>query len=256
MNAYEHPVFEELDYVIEFYDSIAQCCSSWVLVGVSPLINFSSCLFYSISGTLDSIKTLLEKERFSDVYVLLRKYFDEVLLQIYLDVVRVDKFDRHNNINFQDIEIWLKSSFRIPGIRNLLKMLKTSEVTKDIFPFFGWETYFKNNRGLLDDCIHGNSFAFALANFRAEPNACEVHLKNALVIFKQIFTMHLSFLFHMNAIYMMASDYADYLENGLVPPDGSNTWLAPFAQQAFDRYIKTNEKLANFIRTNCSLKID
>ena len=48
----------------------------------------------------------------------------------------------------------------------------------------------------------------------------------------------------------------DYLELGEIPPEGSDQWLAPFAQEAFDKYIKNHSKLAVYIKNNCSLEIN
>ena len=53
----------------------------------------------------------------------------------------------------------------------------------------------------------------------------------------------------------MASDYRDCLDVGLSPEPGSEYWIAPFAQEAFDKYIKPNRELANYIYENCSLEI-
>ena len=53
----------------------------------------------------------------------------------------------------------------------------------------------------------------------------------------------------------MASDYIDYLENGLTPPKDSEKWIANYAQEAFDKYIKPNKSLAVFIKEHCGLNI-
>ena len=54
---------------------------------------------------------------------------------------------------------------------------------------------------------------------------------------------------------MMASDYIDSLEIGMTPPEGSERWIAPFAQEAFDKYIVPYKALAEFIKDNCCLEI-
>ena len=54
----------------------------------------------------------------------------------------------------------------------------------------------------------------------------------------------------------MASEYMDYIEIGEQPPQGSDTWIAPFAQVAFDKWIKPDIKLASFIKANCCLEIE
>ena len=53
----------------------------------------------------------------------------------------------------------------------------------------------------------------------------------------------------------MGSDYKDYVEMGETPLEGSVVWIAPFAQDAFDKVIKPHEAIANFISSTCYLKI-
>jgi len=53
----------------------------------------------------------------------------------------------------------------------------------------------------------------------------------------------------------MASDYMDYMEMGITPPEGSEYWIASFAQDAFDKIIKPHLAIANFIISTCPLKI-
>lgn len=69
------------------------------------------------------------------------------------------------------------------------------------------------------------------------------------------FRMHLSFIFHLNPQYLMASDYMDYMDEGMTPPAGCENWIATFAQDAFDKVIKPHKSIANFILSKCYLKI-
>ena len=78
----------------------------------------------------------------------------------------------------------------------------------------------------------------------------ERHLKNCEIYLNQLFLLHLSFIFHLNPQYLMSSDYMDYMEIGLIPPEGCETWIAPFAQEAFDKVIKPHKEIANIILGN------
>lgn len=73
---------------------------------------------------------------------------------------------------------------------------------------------------------------------------------------KQIMLVHISFMFYMNGPYMMASDYMDHRDMGMEPPEGSESWLAPYAQRAFDEFLKPHEKLAAFIKEHCCMDIE
>lgn len=81
-------------------------------------------------------------------------------------------------------------------------------------------------------------------------------MKNASIMLNQIMMIHLAFTFYMNAPYMTSSDYMDYSEIDMASPQGSECWLAPFAQQAFDIFLKPHEKLAMFIKEHCPMDIE
>jgi hypothetical protein len=53
----------------------------------------------------------------------------------------------------------------------------------------------------------------------------------------------------------MASNYMDYMEIGMTPPEGSENWISKFAQDAFDKVIRPHSAIANFIMFTCPLKI-
>lgn len=241
---------------MEFYDSLSYSCYLFVPLGINSVPNYASYVYTAIRGTLDSVQTLLKTGRISDAYTLVRKYFDDALIDIYIDVIRKDRFDWGYNRVVKDVDEWLRSKYRLPSLKKMLSTIKNSDRTKEIYPFFGWDTYFKHNRELLDDSVHGNRYKLVILNcneiyFQDR----EKHLQNIYIVVKQIFTMHLAFVFHLNSHYMMSSDYSDYRDLGFTPPEDCESRIAPFAQKAFDTYIKKDEKLATFIKEHSCLNI-
>ena len=81
------------------------------------------------------------------------------------------------------------------------------------------------------------------------------YLKNANIILRQIMMVHMSFIFYLNGHYMMAHTHMDYLEMGDTPPEGSQYWLAKYAQDAFDEFIKPYPKIATFVKEHCYMEI-
>ena len=251
----KHKVFDDLKYMMEFYDSLSCSCFSFVASGTEGIVNYASYVYSSIEGTLDSITTLLTKGRINDAYTLIRKLFDDILLEIYMDVNLKDKFSLENYI-VEEVNEWIQGKHRIPKSEKILKYLKTSERTRDLYPLFGWDTYLKKNRELLDDSVHSNRYHLMLLNCnRAYIANRERHLKNCEIVLNQLFLLHLSFIFHLNPQYLMAFDYIYYMDEGLTPPEGSEAWIASFAQDAFDKVIKPHKAIANFILTTCYLEI-
>lgn len=120
-----------------------------------------------------------------------------------------------------------------------------------------WVEYlFEEKPRVLDDSVHSNRFKLMLLNCNTVYIEDRVrHLKNCEVMLNQLFLIHLSFIFHLNSHYLMASDYMNHMEMGMTPPEGSENWIASFAQDAFDKIIKPHLAIANFIISTCPLKI-
>lgn len=250
-----HKVFDELKFMMQFYDSISMSCFSFIASGTRGITNYASYVYTAIEGTLDSISILLTKGRINDAYTLIRKLFDDILLEIYMDVTLKDKFSIDNFV-VKEVNEWIQGKHRIPKIEKILKCLEKSETTKDLYPLFGWDTYLKKNRELLDDSVHSNRFQQMLLNCNdVYIENRERHLKNCEIILNQLFLLHLSFIFHLNPQYLMASDYMDHLEMKMTPPAGSENWIARFAQEAFNKVIKPHKSIANFILSTCYLEI-
>lgn len=252
----KHKVFDDLKYMMAFYDSISMTCFGFIATGTHGITNYASYVYSAIEGTLDSISNLLTKGRMNDAYTLIRKLFDDILLEIYMDVTLKDKFSI-DNFFVEEVDEWICGKHRIPKTEKILKSLEKSEHTKDLYPLFGWDTYLKKNRELLDDSVHSNRFQRMLLNCNTVYiENRERHLKNCEIILNQLFLLHLSFIFHLNPQYLMASNYMDYMDEGQTPPAGSENWIARFAQDAFDKVIKPHKKISEFIKRTCYLVIE
>ena len=253
----EHHLFVELEEMKSLYDALSDRSYSFVPTCTKGVANYESYYFMSIHGTLDSVKKLLEIGRINDAIVLVRKIFDDILTEIYFDVTIKEKFNVFESLYVEEVQQWLESSFRIPKLKKILRILETSPHTKDLYPYFGWKTYLNYNRQLLDDSVHSNSFSRILYNCNTVYlGEQRVKLLSSIsVILNQLMMLHVSFLFHLNPEYFMASDYMDYMEMGETPPKGSEEWIACFAQDAFDKYVKPHVKLADYIKSTCCLLI-
>lgn len=254
---YNHEVFELIEHMMDYYDGLAYTCFGFIPNGTLGAANYSSYVYMSIRTTLESIRMLLKEGHITDAFVLIRKLFDTVLVEIYLNVVREEKYDWMENFVVKDVDDWIKRKIRIPRVDKILKVLKESKTTKDLYPYFGWDGYLKTNRDLLDEHVHICKFKSIMLNCKDNYiEGREKQLNNATIILKQIMMVHLAFIFYLNGHYMMADVYMSYMEMGDTPPEGSERWLAKYAQDAFDEFIKPHEKLAVFIKERCCMEIE
>lgn len=54
---------------------------------------------------------------------------------------------------------------------------------------------------------------------------------------RDLFLLHIAYIFFVNDHYMMSSDYVDALECGMQPEADSQYWVAPFIQDIFDTVV-------------------
>ncbi|MFQ7534199.1 MAG: hypothetical protein ACLRPT_03140 [Akkermansia muciniphila] len=56
---------------------------------------------------------------------------------------------------------------------------------------------------------------------------------------------------------MSSSDYIDYLECGMQPPENSQYWVAPFVQEALDEILaKHRPDIMQYLRQNTCMQIE
>ena len=90
-----HHVFDDIEYMRDFYDRLSDRCFYFIPSGTRGITNYASYIYMSYRGTLKSIKMLLENGNINDALVLVRKLYDDVLVDIYIDVLRKDRFRLH-----------------------------------------------------------------------------------------------------------------------------------------------------------------
>lgn len=246
-----HMLLLDLKAIAEFYRAISYNCFLFLPIGTQGWLNYNSYLFESIAGTISSIDDLVRKGHLNDACVLLRLYFDNIYTDTYIQITLKNRFDVFSNFYVSEVEEWLQKKHRIPSIKKIVTLLETNDITNPIYSILNKNNQLVNYREFLDDCVHGNRYQALLYNCSA------IYLENReklLIriqsIVKTLFTLHFSFIFTLNPHYLMASDYRDCIEMGLIPPSGSEYWIAPFAQEAFNKYVNPNKELSDYL---CSI---
>lgn len=253
-----HKIFSELDRAIQFYDQLDFSVMSFATMGTRSIINIDSFLYSSISGTLESIKAILEKGRVGDAFCLLRKYYDSCILNLYTNVY-LENTRKDSSIFVKEILEWMEGKETLPhsDFRSMLPYLRSSGKSKEILDLIFTDDAYKQTRDRCNDHTHYNYFHTVLINdnkMRLESRIAR--LDDFLKDFENIFILHVSSLFYINDHYMMSSDYIDSLELGFQPQEGSQYWVAPYIQSLFTDYIDIKRPdLAAFIKKNTGMQL-
>lgn len=232
-------MFSELDQLIEFYDSLSTLVISFVTSGTNVTIcNIDSYIFSSIQGTISSIHLVLGCGRINDAYSLLRKYYDTVVINIYSTLYLQEKFGLDNFV-VQEINDWLKGKKELPRFGKMMEFIRNTKSVKPITDLVLADSRYKQLRKRCNDHRHHNFFHYLFLNDSTLPLSHRIEYYNQFSAdLRDIFVLHFSYIFYANSVYMMSSDYRDYLECGMTPEADSQYWVAPFVQKAFDSFVK------------------
>ena len=253
----EHVIFSELNYYVEFYDSLSFQVMGWISTGVISLINLDTYSYSSIKGTLESISHILKKGRINDAYSLLRKYYDSTIINIYTNLFLEDNSTIDNFI-VEQIDSWCKGIKRLPEYRVMSDYIRKSTKLEKINSLLLYDDRYKKIRNRCNDNTHYNYYKHILLNDNQiyNPNRTK-YLDLFSKDIESIFIQHFAYLFYLKEHYMMSSDYVDCLDMGMEPVQNSQYWVANFVQETFDKIIKSKRPdIASEIKQKISMDLD
>lgn len=236
----EHKIFKELEEYSKFYNSLGFSTFLWYQKGTEDITNFDNYIFSSMKGTIESISLILNHGKINDAFSLTRKYYDNVIINIYA-ILYLE--DNHSIDNFivDKINNWVKNKEKLPTYKEMSNYIRSSERLKGINNILFKGTYYKNMRQRLNDHTHYNYFQYMFYNDNEMgdlKNNRITFLEQLSIDIRNIFILHLTLLFTIKDNYMMSSDYTDYLDFGVNPPENSQYWVAQFIQDIFNNVIK------------------
>jgi hypothetical protein len=232
-----HTVFADLDRHIAFYDHLAHSMFLWVSPGTSAFCNIDSYVYSSIRGTLASVRSILREGQLNDAYALLRKYYDSAIINVYSILYLDDQFST-NNFIVERIDNWLKAKSRLPAVKEMIAYVRTSSAVAPITTALDADDRYRRIRNRCNDHTHYNFYSTVLLNDG------QIHLSGRgkaldqlAADLRDVFILHLAYLFCAKQNYMASSDHVDCLECGMTPEPDSQYWVAPFIQEAFDQTV-------------------
>lgn len=253
----EHHIFNQLDVYAKFYEALSLSVFSFTSRGTRSIFNIDSYVFSSIKGTIESINNILQSGRINDAYALLRKYYDSTVINIYSNLYLEDHFSIDNFI-VQKIDDWLRGKEQMPEYRIMSKYIKTSSKLSPITDLLDSDKRYKDLRQRCNDHTHYNFYQNVLLNDNEIYSESRIPALGILAKdIEDVFIFHIAYLFYLNEHYMMSSDYADDIDCGAIPVEGTQYFVAPFIQKIFDTVLRKNRAdIASQILSTTSMKLE
>lgn len=252
----EHSIFQDLPQYSSFYKSLSDTTFGWISMGTTGAMNMDTYMFVTMQGTLESIREILEKGRINDAYSLVRKYFDCAVLNVYC-ILYLEDNRSVDNLIVEKIDAWLKGEAQLPTYGQMCKYIDKSKALSSITSLLGRDQRYKQTRDRCNDHTHFNFYYSMLLNDGEIYVEQRVKILNRFAMdVRNVFIMHLAYLFYLNAHYMMSTDHVDSLDAGVKPEEGSERWVAPFIQTIFDSVLKKHRPdIAAAIKANTDMEL-
>lgn len=223
-----------------------------------------SVILDSATRTMESIRYCCLNANFADAYSLLRKYRDDLFYYVYLFAVS-DDCDLMQFVNIDELKDeekkiwdWAHNKQKDLHIGYVLQVIASRPSVGAAVKKFNLKDSFINLGDKLNDYVHSNGRSFYNESYERLSirekikDKCEEFCEAATYI--TVVFIFLSVL--INPLYIMSSDYVDYLDCGEIPPEGSQYWVAPFVLEFMNKHKDVlDEKWVEYLRENTEMEI-
>lgn len=213
----------------------------------------------SVELTMGSIISCCESACIADAYSLLRKYRDDLFFYLYVTVYNADRSFDDKDKRIKDMENniarWLEDGLSNFNSSFLLKSISTSPSLSDSVVKFKLKQSFDNIGKRLNNYVHSNGFSFYNMGYSAYKDF-KASLESLINDAKYITISFLFLLILSSPASIMSTDYIDYCECGLIPPEGSQYTVAPFVEKFIDSHIKMiDDNCLAYLKENTSMQL-
>ncbi len=282
---------EDIDYLTKFFiDLSGLIYSNGRIISFFSKVEYftlSTDLIDSSAQTLKSIKFCCSIGSFSDANTLIRKLRDDLIQYVYiLNIISLrmpfleestnnlkndDTAEFANsllNIQFNNtltddehaITAWFKNSVsdlqrpikKKLEFENYMKVLKQNDNINQIIIQYNLQVYWEALRKRLNNYIHNNGTHFSSHNtISATDKNLGTHLKNINIRTTYISSFFLVLLLMIESSLISSTDYIDHLDCEMLPPEGSQYFVASFVQDFIDKKVsKIHPELKQYLKDN------
>ncbi|MDU6339850.1 MAG: hypothetical protein E6583_00800 [Clostridium sp.] len=192
--------------------------------------------------TLHSIKICCECCNLADVYILIRKYRDDLFFYLYILCVNSNS-DNGNDPKISkdegNIIDWLNNDLSNLNINQVLSYIAKTKNVNEVMNKYKLQSSFKSINNELNNFVHANGISYYNKNYQYYNLGDKINDISEDIKYKinYITTSFLLVLILVRGDYISATDYVDNLECGYNPIEGSQYWVAPFITEFINSRI-------------------
>ncbi len=204
-------------------------------------------LITSLEFTAGSITSCCEFGCLADANTLLRKYKDDLFFYLYLVAYdsdcKIAEYSKRIRKMEENIQRWLRNELGDLGIGQILKEIGTSPQVTEAVMKYHLQKYLEKIRDRLNNYVHGNGIAYYNRNVNSyKEKVLEACISKLLLDMRFVTVTFLFLLTMFNPVFIMSTDYVDYLDCSLMPLEDSQYWVAPFITEFFRKNLDLIDK--------------
>lgn len=252
-----HRVFSELGSYIDFYKNLSWSIFSFCSTGANATCSIDSYVYSTIQGKLQSIRIILSSGRINDAYVLLRQYYDSVIFNVYSNLYLMgNSGPDHSGV--EKVIGWLKGEEQIPEFRIMSNTIRSSDKVAAVNHHLYADDRYEKIKVRCNGRIHYFSFSNVLLNDGASRLEDRLQVLNTFSgDARNVFILHLAYLFFLKEQYMTSFDYLDSPHFETTSEADSRYEAAPFIRQVFDDILaKYRPDIATTIEEYSCMQLD
>jgi hypothetical protein len=290
---------EELDYLSEFFNNLSELIyfNGRIISFFShkEIYTLNTSLIDSSAQTIKSIKFCCSIGSFSDANTLIRKLRDDLMQYAYvLNIIslrrpfveesvgniKTDNAEEFanaiSNLQFnsvltddeQAVSAWFNNTVsklnrsikKKLEFENYMTVIKQNSNISHILTEYKLQEYWEVLRKRLNNYVHSNGISFSKHNYiSVRDKNLGTHLNNIGIRTTYVASFFVVVLLMIESSLIASTDYIDYLDCNMQPPEDSQYFVAGFVQDFIDKKVATiHPELKQFLKENNvhGMKID
>lgn len=220
-------------------------------------------MLYNLKTTLLSIKQCISIFDFSSAFTIFRKFKDDFLLFAYFlklgNYYVIDSPKEHAKYmkNVQNAFDWADDMMSGVYSKNIIDYFLMDDRIKSLEDDTKFLTDIKRLHQKLNNFAHSNGISYItkfdpILQVKETLKVLDYFTKQLDVVITSVFTI----VFYTNPNYLQSTDYLDYTEANMTPPEDCQYWVVAYLQDFIDNKInKVNPKFKIFLQDHTSMFI-
>ncbi|MBK8701949.1 MAG: hypothetical protein IPN29_21235 [Saprospiraceae bacterium] len=264
LNIEGHSFFGSIEKIRGFHEFLGYSLFGTKPNGINGFLNIHADITNYLALQLESISRIIKIGNISDSYTLLRKYEDMTLISIFLCMKEEAEYYRDRKIEdwpwtIDELNNWVlnKRGHKMASYEKIDKYLRTSFHNEllDLLESKIKYTYLRKNAG--NRYTHFNHFKTIISFRELEQPAVSRELDQFEFVLTHYFIRYFALLANAREDFLRSSDYIDYLDAGLTPPDDALFWVSSLSNDILNEVVnKHRPDIASFIVNNTQMQWD